>query len=202
MTASATPRSGGSHKERLLNSGARLLYTRGYQGMTVDAVLADAGVPKGSFYHYFGAKGAFGEVILDRYVAQQELRLRRWAARDDLTVPDRLFGYHQELVDLFVASDWRNPCLAGKLSNELALSSEKFRARLAEGFEQWAQQLESLLIEGQQRTEVRTDVAPGQLADAILAMVQGAFVAALSIRDRGYLNAVSNGIVDLVAVNA
>lgn len=176
----------------------RLLYNHGYQGTTVDAVLADAGVPKGSFYHHFGSKESFGQALLDRYVDYQQVLLQQWISRDDLPVPDRLSGYHQDLVEQFVASNWSHPCLAGKLSNELALSSPNYRTRLGETFTAWAQLLATVLADGQQRQEVRTDLSANQLANAILAMVQGGFVAAMSLHDRGYLDAVSTSIADLV----
>lgn len=190
-----------SHKQRLLNSGTRLFYFRGYHGTTVDAILADAGVPKGSFYHHFGSKEAFGLAVLDRYVATQEDALNRWAQRDDLIVPDRLAGYHREMVAQFVASDWRHPCLAGKLSNELALHSTPYRDRTSAAFRAWSRQIADLLADGQQRHEVRLDLTADQLADAVLAMVQGAFVAALSLRDRDYLDSVTAGIVDLITAS-
>ena len=189
-----------SHKERLLDSGARLLYAKGYQGTTVDAVLADAEVPKGSFYHHFGSKEAFANAVLDRYVVAQEQLLQRWAAREDLTVPERLLGYDRQLADQFVASRWRHPCLAGKLSNELALTSDNYRIRLCKIFHSWAQQLSELLARGQERNEVRSDLTAEQLAHAVLAMVQGGFVAALSLRDKDYLDAVAANIFDLLTV--
>ncbi|WP_083826519.1 TetR family transcriptional regulator [Hoyosella subflava] len=34
------------HMERLLGSGTRLFYRHGYHGTSVDALLADAGVPR------------------------------------------------------------------------------------------------------------------------------------------------------------
>ena len=45
-----------SHKERLIRAGGKLFYENGFHGTTVDAVLAEAGVPKGSFYHHFGSQ--------------------------------------------------------------------------------------------------------------------------------------------------
>lgn len=200
MKTAAAPRKALTHKERLLTSGARLLYARGFQGATVDAVLDDAGVSKGTFYHHFGSKEAFGAAVLDRYVADQEALLRRWAERDDLSVPARLAAYHNQLRAGFVASRWRKPCLAGKLSNELAASSDGFRHQLAAAFDTWDRMLTTLLTQGQQRGEVRTDLTADHLSRAVLAMIQGAFVAALSLRDPAYLRSVTDGIVDLVEV--
>ncbi len=60
-----------SHKERLFRAGAKLFYENGFHGTTIDAVLAEAGVPKGSFYHHFGSKDAFGQAVLSRYMGFQ-----------------------------------------------------------------------------------------------------------------------------------
>jgi TetR/AcrR family transcriptional repressor of nem operon len=186
------------HKERLLRSGMRLLYSHGYHGTSVDALLLDAGVPKGSFYHHFGSKEAFGFAVLDRYDAYQAEVLARWATREDLTVPERLAGYHRELVDRFVASGWQRSCLIGKLSNELAPSSDAYRRRLVEGLAAWRSSISALLAEGQRRGEIRDDESADTVADAVLAMIQGAFVAALTLHEDDYLNAVTRSLVDLV----
>jgi TetR/AcrR family transcriptional repressor of nem operon len=190
------------HKERLLGSGMRLLYRHGYHGTSVDAVLTDAGVPKGSFYHHFGSKEAFGFAVLDRYDAYQVEALARWATREDLAVPERLAGYHGELVDRFVASGWQRSCLVGKLSNELSPSSDAYRRRLAKGLAAWKGSVSALLAEGQHRGEVREDDSADRLADVVLAMIQGAFVAALALRERDYLSAVTRSLVDLVRAPA
>src|SRR5215469_1994707 len=40
----------------LLEAGDRLLLTSGYAGTGLSEILASAGVPKGSFYHWFSSK--------------------------------------------------------------------------------------------------------------------------------------------------
>lgn len=197
-----TTQAGLSHKERLLRSGIELFYANGYNGTAVDGLLADATVPKGSFYHHFGSKQAFGFAVLDQYDATQARVLDRWVQRTDLTVPERLAGYHEEFISRFVASDWRRACLVGKLSNELSASSEEYRTRLAASFAAWKLQIANMLEDGQSRGEVRSDEPASGMADAVLAMIQGAFVTALVLHDLDYLTAVTKSLVDLVAVQA
>jgi TetR/AcrR family transcriptional repressor of nem operon len=40
---------------------------KGYAAVGLNEILAAAGVPKGSFYHYFESKDAFGEALLESY---------------------------------------------------------------------------------------------------------------------------------------
>jgi AcrR family transcriptional regulator len=55
-------RTPGSTKQRMLDSAVLLLRERGAPGVTVDAVLAHSGAPRGSVYHHF--PGGRNELIL------------------------------------------------------------------------------------------------------------------------------------------
>lgn len=49
-------------KARMVDSAMRILRERGVSGVTVDAVLADSGAPRGSVYHHF--PGGRDELVL------------------------------------------------------------------------------------------------------------------------------------------
>ncbi len=193
-----TRTAGMSHKERLLRQGMKTLYANGFHGTSVDGLLAESGVPKGSFYHHFGSKDAFAQAVLERYAQFQAELLQRWSAREDLRTAERITGYFGEMAQLFVESGHQRACLAGKLSTEVAAASEPFRVRLGEQLRQWKLQLAELLEGGRERGDVRTDRSTGDLADSILALIQGAFVLALSTRDTNALDAVSTSISSLL----
>lgn len=179
-----------SHKERLIRQGMKSFYASGFHGTTVDAILEASGVPKGSFYHHFGSKDAFGLVVLDRYMHIQLDALARWADDDALSTTDKLTRYFTELCETFVRSGFQRACLAGKFSTELAANSDSFREQLGKSLIVWNSALSDLLRHGQQRGDVRTDRSPEQLAHSILALIQGAFVLALSARDTQALDSV------------
>ena len=65
-------------KDHLLDCGERLIAHKGFVGVGLAEILSTAGVPKGSFYHYFGSKERFGEELLLRYLLvlllQQEVQ--------------------------------------------------------------------------------------------------------------------------------
>lgn len=43
------------------------LTEKGFSATGLDEILKAVGVPKGSFYHYFDSKEAFGAELIDRY---------------------------------------------------------------------------------------------------------------------------------------
>ena len=55
-------------KERTLEVGLRILLRHGYNDLGVQAVLEEAGIPKGSFYHHFASKEDFALQVVDRYM--------------------------------------------------------------------------------------------------------------------------------------
>jgi TetR/AcrR family transcriptional repressor of nem operon len=182
------------HKDRLLRQGMKEFYDVGFHGVTVDTVLSHAGVPKGSFYHHFGSKETFALAVLDEYTAWQMAQLESWSSRTELSVPDRLHGYYLAMVDGFVRSSFRRGCLAGKFSSELAAGTPAMRRRLRASLDDWHERVETLIADGQQAGDVRTDVSARQLADATLALIQGAFVLGLSTRDEDALRGIAETI--------
>ncbi|MFG2731572.1 TetR/AcrR family transcriptional regulator [Streptomyces canus] len=186
------------HKERLLRQGMKHFYAHGYHGTTVDALLEASGVPKGSFYHHFGSKEAFGKAVLNRYMQYQLNLLQKWIERSDISTAEKLSSYFEEMVTDFIGSGYRRACLAGKFSTEISATSESFRTQLESDLGDWRTHLVTALSQGQERGDVRKDRSAEELADALLALIQGAFVIALSSRDETSLRAVSTTIPLLV----
>ena len=68
-------------RAELIAAGMSLLATQGYNATGIEAVLKQAGVPKGSFYHYFGSKEEFGLAVIDHFAERFSQRLDAFLAR-------------------------------------------------------------------------------------------------------------------------
>lgn len=188
-----------SHRDRLLRQGMRSFYALGFHGTTVDTILESAEVPKGSFYHHFGSKESFALVVLEQYMQFQLDLVAKWADRHDLTTHQRLEGYLDEIVSIFVRSGYERACLAGKFSTELAPSSATFREQLNAGFARWKEGIVALLAEGQERGDIRKDRTADDLATTFLVLLQGGFVLALSDHDGGSLESVRTTLATVMS---
>ncbi|WP_405058852.1 TetR/AcrR family transcriptional regulator [Kribbella sp. NBC_01505] len=187
-----------THRDRLLREGMVQLYARGFHGTTVDGILASSGVPKGSFYHHFGSKEAFAAELLRGYTERQLERIDRWSATPGLSTAQVLAGYFGELTGMLVDSEYRRSCLIGKLATEVAVSNDQFRDQLSLDLEVWKARLRDVFERGRQRGDVRTDQSAAELADVVLALIQGAFVVALATRDRTSLESVGRALEVLI----
>jgi AcrR family transcriptional regulator len=53
-------------RNQILDAAQRLVYTKGYERMTLQDILADLQISSGAFYHYFDSKPAVLEAIIER----------------------------------------------------------------------------------------------------------------------------------------
>jgi TetR/AcrR family transcriptional regulator, transcriptional repressor for nem operon len=124
-------------RERLLREGVALLTERGFSGVGLDEILTAVGVPKGSFYHYFGNKAEFGLALVDAYAAYFANKLDRWFLDESLSPLARLRAFVEDARSGMARFDYRRGCLVGNLGQEISTLPEPFRDRLASVFADW-----------------------------------------------------------------
>jgi len=120
-------------REHLLATGEQLCMHRGFTGMGLSELLKTAEVPKGSFYHYFRSKEAFGVALLERHYAGYHQRLATHFASGPGNYRDRLLAYYQETLHQFCQQGIISGCLTVKLSAEVCDLSEDMRAAMDKG---------------------------------------------------------------------
>lgn len=123
-------------REHILATGERLCMHRGFTGMGLSELLKTAEVPKGSFYHYFRSKEAFGVAMLERHFADYHLRLVQHFTEGTGTYRDRLLDYYQHTLTQFCQQGLISGCLTVKLSAEVCDLSEDMRAEMNKGANQ------------------------------------------------------------------
>jgi AcrR family transcriptional regulator len=55
-------------RNEILDVAQQLIYTKGYEQMTIQNILNDLHISKGAFYHYFDSKGALLEALVERMI--------------------------------------------------------------------------------------------------------------------------------------
>ena len=111
-------------REHLLATGEQLCLQRGFTGMGLSELLKTAEVPKGSFYHYFRSKEAFGVAMLERHYAAYHQRLTELLQSGEGNYRDRILAYYQQTLNQFCQHGTISGCLTVKLSGVIALLSQ------------------------------------------------------------------------------
>ncbi|MEI7849287.1 MAG: TetR/AcrR family transcriptional regulator [Chloroflexota bacterium] len=59
-------------RNEILASAQKLIYTRGFEQMTIQNILDELQISKGAFYHYFDSKQALLEALIERMTRESE----------------------------------------------------------------------------------------------------------------------------------
>lgn len=151
-------------RELLLRAGLAALTEKGFASTGLDEILGSAHVPKGSFYHHFDSKEAFGAALIERYGAFFARKLDRHFGNAALSPLERIHAFVADATDGMTRFDFRRGCLIGNLGQEMAALPESFRLRLVGIFEDWQQRLAACLAQAQQAGELATQADCARLA--------------------------------------
>lgn len=159
----------------LVRAGVILVLERGWAATSVDAVVAQCGVPKGSFYHYFKSKDEFGYAVLASYQSYFLKRLQQWFGNpsERLTLSERFAGFLADAEAGMQRHGFRRGCLIGALGQEVASLHPEFRQRLEASLAQWDDVLARCLA----RSGIQGDCQ--SLAQAFWAGWEGAVLRAM-----------------------
>ncbi|MCW8884659.1 MAG: TetR/AcrR family transcriptional regulator [Motiliproteus sp.] len=163
-------------REHILKQGLQLFNDKGYHGTGLKEILDAAGIPKGSFYHYFESKEHFAVEIINHYRA---IEFDRWESYLADHQGDRL-SQIRDILEIIIAEyevqTAKIGCLIANLSGELANSSPYFRKAIQASTEQVLQCIEEDMVISQQQGTVRTDIPPRELALLFWDTWQGAML--------------------------
>ncbi len=180
-------------RDRILERSAELFGRRGYAGTGVKQIVAEAGAPFGSLYHFFpGGKGELGEEVI-RWSGGQYARLIDEVflpGSNPATATKRFFaGAAETLRD----SDYADACPIAVIALEVASTDEPMREACAEVFESWVRGLSARFTEyGFTRSRSRS------LAVTLLSALEGAFVLCRATRSTEALDTAGAAVSEIV----
>lgn len=124
-------------RESLLRAGVAVLTEKGFSSTGIEEILRNADVPKGSFYHFFANKEAFGLELIDRYAAYFAKKLDRILTNERRSPLERLHDFVMDAEAGMRRYRFKRGCLVGNLGQEMGVLPEGYRERLREVFIDW-----------------------------------------------------------------
>ncbi|MEQ1636075.1 MAG: TetR family transcriptional regulator C-terminal domain-containing protein [Methylococcales bacterium] len=163
-------------REQLLEQGVSLLMEQGYHGTGLKKILDTVQIPKGSFYHYFESKEAFGAEVVTHYIEPFIVQLAGHLNNPELDGLSALNTYFSELITAVGQGDFKGGCLLGNLMGEIGDTSDICRASLKQAVKRYRDLLAVGLAKAQREGTVRTDKTPERMADLLANTWQGALL--------------------------
>ncbi|MBU4610853.1 TetR/AcrR family transcriptional regulator [Achromobacter sp. GG226] len=135
-------------REHILDTGRALVLRKGFSGLGLQEILTTCGVPKGSFYHYFPSKEAYGCALLQHYVDDYARRLEALLAPAPHDGRTLLMRYWSAWLGDAERAAWVDGCLVVKLAAEVSDLSEDMRQVLDAGVQRLLARLARLIDAG------------------------------------------------------
>jgi TetR/AcrR family transcriptional repressor of nem operon len=142
------PKVEGNHREArdaLCRAGVAALTEKGFSATGIDEILKSVNVPKGSFYHFFDSKEAFGAELIALYAHYFARKLDQFLQDESLPPLQRITAFCQDAENGMTRFGFRRGCLVGNLGQEMGALPESFRALLSSILLEWQAKLEACL---------------------------------------------------------
>lgn len=127
-------------KARMVDSAMRILRERGVSGVTVDAVLADSGAPRGSVYHHF--PGGRDELVMTAGHAAADyitgLLTQAVQDCDMITALDLFISFWKHAL---IETDYGAGCPVAALGADSAADAARLLDLAARTFDRWKEAL-------------------------------------------------------------
>lgn len=165
-----------SARQTILDSAQAIVGTKGFSAVGLNEILQAAEVPKGSFYHYFTSKDAFGVVLLDTYFDHYIEGMQQLFSQPGASHYARLMRYWQGWIDNHTGCTDAGKCLAVKLGAEVSDLSEPMRLALQRGTSRTIELLATALQHGEQDGSLMLEQPAESLARRLYALWLGTSV--------------------------
>jgi len=161
-------------KAELIRSGLEQLTESGFASSGIDQILKKVGVPKGSFYHYFASKEAFGLAVVESYANYFAKKLDKYLLDESYPALQRIGNFVENAKFGISRHHFKRGCLVGNLGQEADLLPESFRQVLIDIFLSWQQRVATCLQAAQTSGDLATTADCDLLAECFWVGWEGA----------------------------
>lgn len=164
-------------RDTIINAGIGIFLEKGYNGAGLKEILDAANVPKGSFYHFFKNKEAFGKEALNYYSEQFTPVLQQFFVESKLSPLARFEAFFTAMTELFnTEKNCKGGCLVGNLAQELADVNDELRQCILQIMQSWSRYFKNNLDAAVKAGELANDTDTQALAEFILNSWEGALL--------------------------
>lgn len=162
--------------EYLLDKGADILWSKGYNGTSVNDIVKAANVPKGSFYFYFESKEDFAVRALERYYELMFKPTAEILYDKKFSPKQRLLSFYKSRIEKMESKfQCQRGCMACNLGNEMSTHSEKIRNAVVTIDEKIKNQIGDVLEEAKEQKEIQLQFPTIKTVHFMEDAIKGAF---------------------------
>lgn len=171
-------------KDRILDTAQSLIMERGFSATSLDDILKATGVTKGAFFHHFQSKGDLAQKLVERFAASDFAMFDEWDRRAEALAEN---PYQAIILFLKFFEEWLDSldepfagCLFAVYVYESTLFDTSVNEFVRQSFEHWQKYYEKKFDAILAVKRPRLEITAKELAETIIAILEGAFILARS----------------------
>jgi TetR/AcrR family transcriptional regulator, transcriptional repressor for nem operon len=182
---------------KILQAAFHEFYKNGFQGGSINHIVADAGTTKGALFHHFKGKKDLGYAVV-REVIHPHFE-QQWSdplahSTDPITDLKRIF---RQCAKRAIANGGLvHGCPVNNLAQEMSPLDVKFRKSLEKIYVAWRETVAAAFARGIKAGKVRKDVSPRKVAALIVAAQAGMAGTAKNAQDEALLLQTGQALFD------
>lgn len=169
-------------RAEVLDRAMNVFWRKGFEGSSVQELVAATGINRASMYNSFGDKEALFLAAIDHYVAHVN-RQRLALLEEDRPAREVIGRYFDDLVSFSSGEGRRLGCLLTNTAIELGPRNNRIDRKLAGIFDRVEASFEAVIRRGQATGDIAPDKDPVAVSRFLLCAVQGLRVLARTDTD-------------------
>lgn len=166
-----------SSKQKILDKAAELIHTQGFNHTSIHDILHAASVTKSNFYYHFESKEQLAfEVLGERMRQFYAVAIGPSIDNPEMGPRERIELFLDNMLALGRSELGKLGCPFGNLAQEISSIHEPLRASLSMFFSACTEAVERCFEEGKETGAFRQDMPSRQIAEFLLAQIQGSFL--------------------------
>ena len=156
---------------KILDEARQLFKQKGFGATTINDLLAASGTTKGNLYFHFSDKQEVGLEVLRR--EQQSFYIFLEQAFSGRSAAVGMDNFFTKALEKQCEQNFVGGCLFGNMALEASDTSPRFAELVEEVFSEWIGRFEQQIALAQTTRQIRTDIPAGELAEFIVATIEG-----------------------------
>jgi AcrR family transcriptional regulator len=182
-------------REKILGTAFHEFYRHGFQGGSLNRIVADAGITKGALFHHFAGKHELGYQVIDElirpYIESTWIQPLQKSNDPLRTLRQIIYKSGEATKD-----DICQGCPLNNLAQEMSPLDEGFRTRINAIYDAQRQAIKGAFDRGIKAGLVRKNVSPERAAAFISAALAGIAGAAKNAQCCDLMQVAGEGLID------
>lgn len=158
-------------KSKILGAAIKLIFQKGIESTSINDIVKETGVAKGSIFFHFPDKQTLVTEALKQYEKNFFAFLEKFLIGN--TPGEQLINFFESVSNVHKERKYEGGCIFGNTALEMADKNTILSSIVSNVFKKWIIKLKEVIEEAIMSGEIRKDIKADVLASTIVATIEG-----------------------------